>query len=374
MAILKGIGKPSSKKCASKDILEYAGKKATLCMGLNCSDTWENAFEDFQNTKAFYNKENGRQYLHYVQSFKEGEVDPQKALELTEKLCNKIIKDNEVFLAVHSDKKHIHCHIIVNSVSFVNGSKFQCARNDLQQWKDISNEINKENGLEIPQKSTDKNKIISWNMNQYLAIKRGIENKKESDSLNLVKTIVEVSQKSDSKESFIKQMDNKGYSTDWQDHKKHIIFTVKDEILIGKKNKFRLDTLRKTFNNKILSKEGLENELGKSRETTGINITRREPTFKEITGGLSEHKSETRPRTKIDDGTVSKCRNITRESFRESTGFGRVNSLDDKRRERELKKLAERNRKESERKEREKQAELNRRKSKELDKDFDIDF
>ncbi|MGL5244381.1 MAG: relaxase/mobilization nuclease domain-containing protein [Sarcina sp.] len=371
MAILKGVGSPSTLKKGSKSLLKYVGDKATLCKGLNCSDTWQNAFEDFQNTKEFYNKENGRQYLHYVQSFKEGEVDVKQALELTEKFCNKVMKDNEVFLAVHSDQKHIHCHIVVNSVSFVDGYKFQCSRQDLEKWKEISNEINKEYGLNIPQKTTDKNKVISWNMNQYLSIKKGIENQKESDSLNLVKTIMDVSKKSSNKESFITQMNAKGYLTDWQDNKKHIVFTVTDEILIGKKNKFRLDTLGKTFNNKILSKEGLENELGKS---TKFDIGRREPTTKETTNRLSEYKQETRPRIETDDRTVSKCRNITRESFRESTGFGRVNSLDDKRRERELKKLDERNRKESERKEREKQAELNRKKSREFDKDFDIDF
>lgn len=371
MAILKGIGQPSKKLGSSKDILKYAGEKATLTKGLNCSSSWENAYQDFQNTKDFFNKHNGRQYLHYVQSFKEGEITPQDALDLTEKLCKKTMANNEVFLGVHTDTKHIHCHIVVNSVSFIDGYKFQCSAKELQNWKNIANEINLEHGLEIPQKATEKNKIISWKATQYHAIKKGIEKEKESDSLNLVKTIVNIAKISDSKETFIKNMDDKGYKTDWQDHKKHIVFTVKDNILIGKKNKFRLDTLGKTFNNQILSKEGLIDELGRNREQ---RLTRGEQTLKENTSRLPEYKQETGFRTKIDDGAVRENRIITRKSIRESIGLRRIDTLDDKRRERELQRVVERNRKEAERREQEKQRKLNRSKSKELDLDFDIDF
>lgn len=371
MAILKGIGQPSKKIGSSKDILEYAGKKATLTKGLNCSDSWRNAFQDFQNTKDFFDKHKGRQYLHYVQSFKEGEVTPQEALNLTEKLCKKTMRNNEVFLGVHTDTKHIHCHIVVNSVSFVDGYKFQCSAKELQTWKNIANEINLEYGLEIPQKSTEKNKIISWKATQYHAIKKGIEKEKESDSLNLVKTIVNIAKISDSKETFIKNMDGKGYITDWQDHKKHIVFTVKDDRLIGKKNKFRLDTLGKTFNNQILNKERLIDELGRNREQ---KLDRGEQTLKEIASRLSEHEQKTGFRTKIDDGSIRENRVVTRKSIRESIGLRRVDTLDDKRHERELQRMAERNRKEAERREQEKQRKLNRSKSKELDHDFDIDF
>lgn len=371
MAILKGIGQPSKNLGSSKDVLKYVGEKATLTKGLNCSSLWENTYQDFQNTKEFFNKENGRQYLHYVQSFKEGEVNALEALELTEKLCNKVIKDNETFLAVHTDQKHIHCHIVVNSVSYVNGYKFQCSSKDLEKWKEISNGINKEYGLEIPKKATEKNKIISWKATQYYAIKKGIEQEKESDSLNLVKTIVNTAKISNSKETFIKNMDNKGYKTDWQDHKKHIVFTVKDNILIGKKNKFRLDTLGKTFNNQILSKEGLIDELGRNREQ---GLVGGEQIFKEITNRLSEHKQKTGFRAKIDDGTIRQNRIITRESTGESIELRRIDTLDDKRCERELQRMAERNRKENERREQEKQRKLNRSKSKKLELDFDIDF
>ncbi|MGL4211005.1 MAG: relaxase/mobilization nuclease domain-containing protein [Cetobacterium somerae] len=377
MAILKGIGNPSSKSGGAKSALEYVGKKATLTKGIYCSNDWKEAFNDFQNTKEFYNKENGRQYLHYVQSFKEGEVPPEEALELTEKFCNKVIKDNEVFLAVHTDQKHIHCHVIVNSVSYVDGHKFQCSRNDLEKWKEISNEINKDHGLEIPHKTTEQGKIIAWKKEQYMALKKSLENKEiPNDSLNLVNSILEISKCCQNKNEFIEKMDSKGYQVDWQDHKKNITFTVSENILTGKKNKFRLNTLGKTFNHEILSKEGLENEFSKTREQyerpelSRVN-TGKQP-IERTTNELSEHQQETGFRTQVDDRAIQQNGIITRESFRESFGLRRVNTLDDKRHERESKRLAEESERELKSRNEQQQRSSNKIKRKTNDRGFDI--
>lgn len=377
MAILKGIGNPSSKSGGAKSALEYVGKKADLTKGIYCSNDWKEAFNDFQTTKEFYNKENGRQYLHYVQSFKEGEVTPEEALELTEKFCNKIIKDNEVFLAVHTDQKHIHCHMIVNSVSYVDGHKFQCSRNDLEKWKEISNEINKDHGLEIPQKTTEQGKIIAWKKEQYMALKKSLENKEvPNDSLNLVNSILEISKCCQNKNEFIEKMDSKGYQVDWQDHKKNITFTVSENILTGKKNKFRLNTLGKTFNHEILSKEGLENEFSKTREQyerpelSRVN-TGKQP-IERTTNELSKHQQETGFRTQVDDRAIQQNGIITRESFREGFGLRRVNTLDDKRHERESKRLAEESERELKSRNEQQQRSSNKIKRKTNDRGFDI--
>ena len=271
MAILKGIGKPSCKAKASKDVLDYVGNKATLTEGLFCSSDYKEAYHDFQNTKEFYDKENGRQFLHYVQSFKEGEVTGEQALELTRKFCEETFKENEVFLAVHTDTKNIHCHIVVNSVSFENGYKFQCSKKDLENWKERSNLINKEHGLEIPYKSKEEGKIIVWEKNKYKAMKNIIEKGDIPDNVNLVRELQNVMKKSESKEEFIDTLEKKGYSVKWQENNKNITFTVPKELLKGKKNKFRLSTLAKDFNQENFSKEGLENEFKRNREERGFS-------------------------------------------------------------------------------------------------------
>lgn len=308
MAILKGIG-GSCTGGSAKGALNYVGKKATLTFGLGCSSDYQEAYNDFQNTKEFYQKENGRQYLHYVQSFKEGEIkNADEALELTKELCEKIMPDNEVFLGVHTDKKHIHCHIIVNSVSYVNGYKFQCGRDSLEKWKEIANEINKEHGLEIPVKSMEQGKIIAWKKEKYISLKNGIEGTVPSDSLNLVNTIITVAKNSQNKEDFINQMENKGYLADWKDHKKNITFTVSNNILVGKKNKFRLSTLEKTFNYDLLTREGLENEFIRQQEKSATRRTQESINLK--TSGTGEYSSER------SIGEISgKLRNITSKVY-----------------------------------------------------------
>lgn len=94
-----------------------------------------------------------------------------------------------------------------------------------------------------------------------------------------------------------------GYETNWEENKKNIVFKVKKDILMGKKNKFRLKTLKKDFNYDIFSKEGLENEFfrtrSEDREKRESDINRErsrnigfEIKYKDITGFVRELEKE----------------------------------------------------------------------------------
>src|SRR5665648_1285405 len=53
-------------------------EKTEFITGKDC--TAETALEEMQTTKALYNKTEGRQYMHFVQSFKPDDpLDPSKA-------------------------------------------------------------------------------------------------------------------------------------------------------------------------------------------------------------------------------------------------------------------------------------------------------
>ena len=75
---------------------------------------------------------------------------------------------------------------------------------------------------------------------------------------------------STSKENFIFNMEKDGYSTEWTENKKHIVFTVDQNILKGKKDKFRLSNLEKTFNIPDFNKDKLLEifKLNKENERT----------------------------------------------------------------------------------------------------------
>ena len=67
-------------------------------------------------------------------------------------------------------------------------------------------------------------------------------------------------------------MREKGYSVDWQDNKKHIVFTVGEEILQGKRDKFRLSNLNKTFNIPLFEKENLLEKFRENLKENDLSI------------------------------------------------------------------------------------------------------
>lgn len=72
-------------------------------------------------TKEQFNKLEGRQYYHYVQSFStEDNIDHQKAHRIALELAESSFKGFEVLIATHKDKDRVHSHIIANSVSCEN--------------------------------------------------------------------------------------------------------------------------------------------------------------------------------------------------------------------------------------------------------------
>lgn len=284
MAILKGIAGASSKKNGSKNVLDYVGKKAELTFGINCSSDYKEAFNDFQATKEIFKKEEGRQYLHYVQSFSGDEVTPEQALELTKKFCEKAMKDCDVFLAVHNETDNVHCHIVINSVNNQNGKKIMCQKKEFVErdlnyeykkyekdnnyvmkqrsycfdtWKEKANEINLEAGLKIPEKS-EKKELKCWNKNEYQMKKKLEEEGKLTDKEKVYYSIGMILEEKNIKsyEEFSKELKNKNII--FAERGKNLTFELDPEVAETKKSKFRLSTLAKDFNHTSLTKENLE--------------------------------------------------------------------------------------------------------------------
>ena len=56
----------------------------------------------------------------------------------------------EAVVAVHTDREHLHAHIVINSVNMVNGYKFQCRDGDWKyKFQPITNKLCEEYGLHI---------------------------------------------------------------------------------------------------------------------------------------------------------------------------------------------------------------------------------
>lgn len=124
-------------------------EKLFLVGSVNCLP--ETAFDQMMDTKKLFQKTNKRQGYHIVLSLKPGEGTPKIAFDMARRFTEEFLGDRyEAVYAVHIDKDHIHSHIVWNSVSILDGRKYDYKKGD---WKHIiqpiTNKLCKEYGLSI---------------------------------------------------------------------------------------------------------------------------------------------------------------------------------------------------------------------------------
>ena len=124
-------------------------QEGRLIGGVNCQP--DMAFEQMKDTKRKFGKVDQRQGYHIVLSFKEGEITPDTAYELTEKFMQQYLRNQyEVVFAVHDNTDHIHSHIVFNSVSCINGRKYHYKKGDWEkEIQPITNKLCEEYGLSV---------------------------------------------------------------------------------------------------------------------------------------------------------------------------------------------------------------------------------
>lgn len=119
--------------------------------GFNCMP--QNAYRIMQATKQRWGKplDSGNVGYHIIQSFKPGEATPDQVHEIGCEFARRFLADRfECTVSTHLDKGHLHNHIVVNSVSFMDGRMF---RNDFTTYykgiRAISDELCRENRLSV---------------------------------------------------------------------------------------------------------------------------------------------------------------------------------------------------------------------------------
>ena len=128
-----------------------------LVTGVNCVP--QTAYSQMALTKKFFHKENGRQGYHIIQSFNGKEVSSNEANEIGTLLAEELFGDKfQAIVCTHINKYNVHNHIVLNSVSFVDGSKYHDSKLDIALIKDKSDELCKEYEISVIQ-TTKANKI-----------------------------------------------------------------------------------------------------------------------------------------------------------------------------------------------------------------------
>lgn len=130
-----------------------------LVGGMNCQP--DTAFEDMKATKRQFGKIDKRQGYHLILSFKEGEVTPDTAFEITQRFVAEYLGQTyEAVYCVHDNTEHIHSHIIFNSVSFLDGRKYRYEKGDWEkEIQPITNRLCEEYGLSTIDIGDDKNEM-----------------------------------------------------------------------------------------------------------------------------------------------------------------------------------------------------------------------
>ena len=137
-----------------------------LATAINCQ--LDTVYRDMMDTKRRWGKGGGVQGYHIIHSYTPGEVTPIEAHEMGVELAQRLLGNKyEAIVSTHLDHDHLHCHILFNSVGFMDGVKF---RNTFQDYyRDIlgiSNEVSRAHGVSVIEPEAKGEHYAEWSAGQ----------------------------------------------------------------------------------------------------------------------------------------------------------------------------------------------------------------
>ena len=261
MAIIKSVsGGAPSISAIIKYVTQEEKTNDKLLSGVLCSV--ETVTDDMLSTKHFYGKTSGRQYKHIVWSLSPEEaISAEEAhavsLELVEK--SDLFKGFEVLVATHVDRDHIHCHIIVNSVSLADGHKYRHSKKQLNELKKLSDDLCLEHGLKVITTKDHEvemplDKPTSYDQYTYAVLSEAGKGHIDSWVFYIANNIQRAKENASSFDDFEELLLQEGIKVECRDDRKNIVFSIEDEA--GDRRKIRGKTLSKYFNEEY-SKEAI---------------------------------------------------------------------------------------------------------------------
>lgn len=153
-------------------VLDYIGRadkntlpdgRSVLETAINCN--LDSAYRDMQETKRRWGKPGGVLGYHLIHAFAPGEVTPEQAHEIGVEFASRLLGDRyEAVVSTHLDREHLHCHILFNSVSFVDGAKYKNTFKDyFGDIRGISNEVSRTHGLSVIEPGEGGRHYAEWN-------------------------------------------------------------------------------------------------------------------------------------------------------------------------------------------------------------------
>lgn len=162
----------NEKKTDLADRIEYAvnrskTEKRLMESALNCQSP-QTAYEEMQETKRRWHKTDGVLGYHFIQSFAPGEVTAEEAHALGVAFADRLFGDRfEVVIGTHLDKAHLHNHIVINAVSFMDGLKYHSSPESYYNTiRTVSDDLCREKGLSVIDPQNQGRHYAEWKAEQ----------------------------------------------------------------------------------------------------------------------------------------------------------------------------------------------------------------
>lgn len=160
MAIIKF----TSGKINPRTVINYVCNKEKttdkLISGKDCMP--ESCEYEFAEVKKAFGKTDGRTYYHMIQSFSpDDRITPEQAHDVGLQMAE-LFEGYQVLVVTHTNKAHIHNHLVINSVNFENGKKLTISNQELERIKNYSNSICFQNGWDVTEAKTRRNRNPKW--------------------------------------------------------------------------------------------------------------------------------------------------------------------------------------------------------------------
>lgn len=122
--------------------------KAVYVDSINCPK--KRAYEQMMATKRRFGKMGGNVAYHGFQSFQTGEVTPEETHRIGMETARRMWGDEyEIVVTTHLNTDNLHNHMVVNSVSFKTGRKFENHISDHYRLREISDAVCLEYGKAV---------------------------------------------------------------------------------------------------------------------------------------------------------------------------------------------------------------------------------
>ena len=273
MAINKVVNKSTKSHGAMRNVLEYVLRDQKIREGyveiagpysgetINYDDIYRAWLEE----KQLWDKDSGRMYAHFIMSFHKNEqVTPAEVLDMCRSYADHFFSGHQYVIGVHQDKDHLHGHIVVNSVSYIDGHKLHQTKHDLEGQKNFTNNLCRERGLTVAEKGRhfdgsliEQGEISAWSKDKYNLL---INTAKKSYVADCAIALMDVIHSCTGREEFISGMKKRGWSVQWEDKHKHIVFQNENG------DKVRDSNIEKTFAGMKVNKEARTDEFTRQNE------------------------------------------------------------------------------------------------------------